>query len=167
LQQYKSYGTHELDRGPFFLPDQVEHCEQQVKILYFSMFLILVLFSLCIFDLCLFWAKKIQHSIIKNFDIQSQHRVGLQIIIIIIISIININHKLSKCISWLKLLRGDTTRQTITHIRECSDDLNQCTSNRRKLDNTIYVRPQTGYVWQPFTKLPQGRICSTTIRMKS
>jgi hypothetical protein len=38
------------------------------------------------------------------------------------------------------ILRGDSERQAITHIRECSDDSNQCTSYRRKPD-THDIRP--------------------------
>jgi hypothetical protein len=38
----------------FFLLDRVYHSEQRVKILYSSMISILMLFSLCTIDLCLF-----------------------------------------------------------------------------------------------------------------
>jgi hypothetical protein len=55
LQKDKSYGMHELCSGPnFFLLGRVWYSEQRVDFLYSFMFLILVLFSLCTFDLRLF-----------------------------------------------------------------------------------------------------------------
>jgi hypothetical protein len=58
LQQNKSYETRELGRGPKNFARASLHSEQWVKYLYHSMFLILVLFSLCTYDLCLFGATK-------------------------------------------------------------------------------------------------------------
>jgi hypothetical protein len=70
LQQDKCYEMHELDRGPKF--SARPSLAQWVDFLYYSMFLILMLFYLYIFNLCLFWTKKTDHhSTILNFIIQS------------------------------------------------------------------------------------------------